>query len=178
MQVSILSVMSFGGRLLSGIGSDLLVKKLHMSRFWCLVVSSIIFSCAQFAGMKVEDPNFLWLVSGLTGLAYGALFGVYPALIVDAFGVTGFSVNWGFMTLAPVLSGNIFNICYGAIYDRHSTTSPSGERECPDGLKCYSTAYEITLASSCIGILLTFWCIRYNHIRSGERSLQADHREV
>ncbi|KAH0538068.1 hypothetical protein FGG08_005330 [Glutinoglossum americanum] len=87
MHVSILSVMSFTGRLLSGkdhmandyaysslsnheisgVGSDLIVKKLGMSRFWCLVASSSIFSIGQLCAIKIENPHHLWAVSGLTG---------------------------------------------------------------------------------------------------------------
>lgn len=179
MHVSILSVMSFLGRLVSGVGSDFLVKKLNMSRFWCVTVSGTIFALAQLAGMKVENPNFLWLVSGLNGLAYGALFGVYPAIVADLFGVTGFSLNWGIMTLAPVVSGNIFNIFYGTVYDHHSANSPGGDRECTVGLKCYSAAYTITLFSSIFGILVALWCIRRQYIvKREEKNWQDDHREA
>jgi len=46
-------------------------------------------------------------------VAYGFLFGVYPSLVAETFGVHGLSQNWGCMTLAPVISGNIFNLLYG-----------------------------------------------------------------
>lgn len=69
MHVSILSVFSFCGRLLSGVGSDLIVKKLGMSRFWCLFVSSAIFCGAQVCGARIENPHLLGFVSGLTGCA-------------------------------------------------------------------------------------------------------------
>ena len=129
---------------------------------------------AQIWAIKIENPNQLWIVSGLTGLAYGALFGVYPALVVDAFGVHGFSLNWGYMIMSPVLSGNIFNLCYGGIYDNHSTILPSGERECPDGLECYASAYKLTLAVSALSILLSFWCIRDDHSR---KKIESDARD-
>ncbi|OCK79007.1 MFS general substrate transporter [Lepidopterella palustris CBS 459.81] len=177
MHVSIISFMSFVGRLLSGVGSDVLVKKLHMSRFWCVAASALIFAFAQVCAIRVENPNHLWAVSGLSGLAYGALFGVFPALVVDAFGVHGFSVNWGFMTLAPVVSGNLFNLCYGAIYDRHSEVRPGGERTCPEGLECYRSAYWITLVSSLLGILVCLWGIRHEHVLKN-KDVQEGHREA
>ena len=84
MHVSILSFMSFCGRLLSGrfsppagtaavliaipgIGSDVIVKKFHASRFWCLFISSCLFCVAQICGTRIENPHFLSLLSGLTG---------------------------------------------------------------------------------------------------------------
>ncbi len=163
--VSIISLGSFFGRLSSGIGSDLIVKRLHHSRFWCAAISAAIFALAQVAAIRVEDPHFLWAVSGLSGLAYGVLFGVFPALVVDAFGPDGFAVNWGFMTLAPVVSGNIYNLFYGAVYDSNSVVEPDGQRGCELGLGCYRTAYYVTLTSSILGIFACFWGIYGEHVR-------------
>ncbi|EKG14099.1 Major facilitator superfamily [Macrophomina phaseolina MS6] len=160
-QVSIISIGSFLGRLASGIGSDALVKKLNMSRFWCLVASALIFTLAQFTAMRVENPNHLWLVSSLTGLGYGALFGVFPSIVADAFGVHVMTQNWGFMTLSPVISGNVFNLCYGSIFDAHSTPLDGGDRECSEGLSCYRSAYSMTLISSICGVFLILWTMRH-----------------
>lgn len=65
--VMLLSVLSCVGRLLSGIGSDIIVKKLHGSRFWCLFISSAVFAIAQLCGTQIENPHFLGVVSGITG---------------------------------------------------------------------------------------------------------------
>ncbi|KAF2136765.1 uncharacterized protein K452DRAFT_236919 [Aplosporella prunicola CBS 121167] len=163
LHVSIISFGSFLGRLGSGIGSDFLVKNLNMSRFWCLVTSASVFTLAQFTAINIENPTHLWIVSTLTGLAYGALFGVFPAVVADAFGVNVMTQNWGFMTLSPVISGNIFNLCYGRVYDHHSTELDGGQRECTEGLDCYRGAYGITFAASLIGLLVTLWSIRHEH---------------
>lgn len=175
MHVSIISVFSFLGRLISGIGSDIIVKKLRMSRFWCAAVSATVFMFAQLCAIRIENPNLLWAVSGLSGLAYGMLFGVFPALVVDAFGAAGFAVNWGFMTLAPVVSGNIYNLFYGAVYDAHSIKQPGGERSCTEGLSCYKAAYYVTFVSSVLGIVACFWGIRHEHTtkRKAEEEYEA-----
>ncbi|OJJ81507.1 putative MFS transporter [Aspergillus glaucus CBS 516.65] len=159
MHVSILSCGNFLGRLSSGIGSDLLVKKLNMSRFWCLFISAIVFTGTQLAGASIDNPNTLVLVSGFTGIAYGFLFGVFPSLVAYTFGIGGLSQNWGAMTMAPVLSGNVFNMLYGNIYDKHSVVGPDGERDCPDGLGCYQAAYYTTFFSGLAGIVVCLWSI-------------------
>jgi MFS family permease len=178
MHVSIISFLSFIGRLLSGIGSDFIVKRLKKSRFWCLVVSSIIFTFAQIAALQISNPHYLWIVSGFSGLGYGALFGVYPALVADTFGVSGLSVNWGFMTLAPVLWGGIFNLAYGGIFDKHSKILDNGDRVCEDGIQCYRDAYWITFLASLFGIGCSFWCIWHEAHLKRKRSVVAldDHR--
>ncbi|KAK4140640.1 major facilitator superfamily domain-containing protein [Dichotomopilus funicola] len=160
MHVSILSVASFAGRLLSGVGSDFLVKSLHANRAWCLVVACFVFCIAQVCAINITNPNFLGFVSGLSGLGYGFLFGVFPSIVAESFGINGLSQNWGFMTLSPVISGNIFNLLYGVIYDSHSISGPNGEWFCPDGLSCYRDAYFVTLGACGVGILVTLSTIR------------------
>ncbi|GFF48820.1 hypothetical protein IFM47457_01454 [Aspergillus lentulus] len=173
MHVSILSFGNFIGRLLSGIGSDMLVKKLNMSRFWCLFISATVFTGTQLAGAAISNPNQLVVVSGCTGVAYGFLFGVFPSLVAHTFGIGGLSQNWGVMTLAPVLSGNLFNLIYGSIYDKHSIVAPDGERDCQDGLACYQGAYYMTFFSGVAGIVVCLWSIWREY-----QIHQAFHRKV
>ncbi|KAL2888094.1 putative membrane protein YMR155W [Ceratocystis lukuohia] len=147
LHVSILSICSFTGRLLSGVGSDFLVKVLNASRNWCLVVASVVFSLAQLSALYISNPHLLGLVSGLSGLGYGFLFGVYPSIVAESFGIHGLSQNWGVMTLAPVASGNVFNMFYGMVYDAHSAREDDGLNVCAEGLSCYRDAYKLTLVA-------------------------------
>ncbi|KAI1763770.1 MFS general substrate transporter [Hypoxylon sp. FL1150] len=159
LHVSILSIGSFSGRLLSGVGSDFLVKVMHASRVWCLVVASGIFSLAQVFALNVTNPHLLGFVSGFSGLGYGFLFGVFPSIIAESFGIHGLSSNWGFLTLSPVISSNIFNLFYGAVFDAHSVVDRDGVSSCSDGLECYRSAYIVTLAACGLGLLVTLWVI-------------------
>jgi MFS family permease len=161
MHVSILSVCSFSGRLLSGIGSDILVNKFNRSRFWCLFVSATGFVLAQLLAISIQQPTLLVFVTTITGLSYGMLFGVYPSLVAHTFGVHGLSQNWGTMCLAPVISGNVFNILYGKIYDSHSVIRDDGKLACMEGKSCYNHAYLATLGSGVLGLLLCLWSIRH-----------------
>ena len=176
MHVSILSFGNFLGRLSSGIGSDLLVKKLGMSRFWCLFFSAVVFTLTQLAGTTISNPNSLVIVSGLTGIAYGFLFGVFPSLTAHTFGIKGLSQNWGVMTLAPVFSGNVFNLLYGNIYDGHSVVGKDGDRECPDGLGCYRSAYFMTFISGLLGIGVCLWSITRERSIHNAMERKLDHR--
>lgn len=176
MHVSIISFFSFSGRLTSGIGSDYLVSHFNRSRFWCLFASATLFCVAQVLGASIENPTFLILVSGFTGLAYGFLFGVYPSLVAHTFGVHGLSQNWGTMTLAPVISGNIFNLLYGRIYDSHSIVNDDGTRECLEGKACYSSAYIVTFFSAIAAVLLCSWSIWHeNQVHKRDLKGRTDH---
>ncbi|KAJ5702140.1 hypothetical protein N7488_009688 [Penicillium malachiteum] len=176
MHVSILSFGNFLGRLFSGIGSDVLVKKLNMSRFWCLFISAAVFTITQLAGASISNPNTLVVVSAFTGVAYGFLFGVFPSLTAHTFGIGGLSQNWGTMTLAPVLSGNVFNLIYGTVYDHHSVAGPDGDNQCPDGLACYRSAYYMTFFSGLCGVCVCLWSIwRESQVHKTQHK-KADHR--
>lgn len=140
-------------------GSDFLVKVLNASRVWCLVVASGIFALAQLCALSVVNPNMLGLVSGFSGLGYGFLFGVFPSIVAESFGIHGLSQNWGFMTLSPVVSSNVFNLFYGAVFDAHSVVEPDGSRTCTDGIECYRAAYLVTLFACVIGFFTTMWVI-------------------
>ncbi|KAJ6444218.1 MFS transporter [Purpureocillium lavendulum] len=174
MHVSMLSVCSFVGRLLSGVGSDFLVKSLGASRLWCLFIACLVFLVAQASALSIGNPHLLGLVSGLSGMGYGFLFGVFPSLVAEAFGIHGLSQNWGFMTLAPVISSNIFNLFYGTIYDRHSVIGPGGERLCHDGLDCYRAAYWVTFAACCAGVVITLGTIRHERVELARESRADD----
>jgi len=181
IHVGILSLGSFTGRLCSGIGSDWLIHH-NSSRFWTLVASASIFTIAQMVAMTLQDPYMLFWLSSLTGLAYGALFGVFPALVADAFGTSGMAINWGAMTLAPVVTGNVFNLLYGSILDGNSVKKGgkgehSGELVCSAGKACYSSAYWVTLVASIVGICWTLWCIRTEKVEKLRDGREVEGRE-
>ncbi|KAL2206648.1 major facilitator superfamily transporter [Sarocladium strictum] len=177
LHVSILSVGSFFGRLTSGVGSDMLVKRLGASRVWCLVIACFVFFIAQVCALTITNPHLLGFVSGLSGVGYGFLFGVFPSIVAETFGIRGLSQNWGFMTLSPVVSGNVFNLFYGATYDSHSIKKPDGERVCMVGLDCYRAAYIMTLAACASGVLVTLWTIRHQHATRVREQMKADEED-
>lgn len=82
-----------------------------------------------------------------------------PSITAHTFGVKGLALNWGAMTMAPVLSGLLFNFVYGKVYDSKSVVLEGGERDCSEGLDCYQTAYGVTLIASLIGVALCIFGI-------------------
>ncbi|KUJ24444.1 MFS general substrate transporter [Mollisia scopiformis] len=155
--VSIISIMSFCGRLISGASSDLF---------------SVVFLVAQLYAMWCSNPRLLWILSVLTGLAYGLLYGVYPALVTDAFGLKQLSRNYGIISLAPILWSGIFNLNYGRIIDLNSSTIPNGDKKCMQGLHCYTEAYRYTLVATAGGLGLIIWCVRRNNSMQWARRLR------
>lgn len=144
---------------------------LHLSRFWCLFISALLFTATQLAATIIANPHDLAVVSSLTGFAYGFLFGVFPSLVAHSFGIGGLSQNWGVMTLSPVISGNVFNLLYGYVYDSRSTGGPDGGSHravvCSDGLACYRPAYVATLCAGVAGLAVCLWSIAHERRTHG-----------
>lgn len=132
--------------------------------------ATIIFFLAQICALTIENPHLLGFVSAFSGLGYGFLFGVFPSIVAESFGIRGLSQNWGFMTMAPVISSNIFNLFYGHTYDSHSTVQPDGESVCMEGIDCYKAAYWVTLAACGLGLAFSLWLIRHQHVHHREAS--------
>ncbi|RPA82074.1 MFS general substrate transporter [Ascobolus immersus RN42] len=173
LHVSILSILSFTGRIISGTTSDHIKKNHGLQRIWLLVAAASLFILAQTIALNVENPYYLWMVSSCTGLAYGLLFGVFPTIVSEVFGIHGLSQNWGCMTVAAVISGQTFNFFFGRIFDSHTTTDPlTGLRECHLGLACFKDAYYITLFSSFVALALALYTINRN-IRIAKRGGKA-----
>lgn len=83
----------------------------------------------------------------------------------------------GAMTMAPVVSGNVYNLAYGRILDSHSSLQ-GGEMMCADGRACYESAYYLTLLSSIVGVGWALYCIRHEHVgKLSERRAISEARE-
>ncbi|KAI0717569.1 MFS general substrate transporter [Cerioporus squamosus] len=120
-QVSTVSLMNCLGRICIGIIADFTKTKLHLPRSFCIVLVATMFVISQLTCFAIEDINHLWKASVLLGLAYGGLFGLVPTVVIDWFGLTHFSENYGFLSISPLFGGNIFSIMFGRNLDSHDT---------------------------------------------------------
>ncbi|KZV83279.1 MFS general substrate transporter [Exidia glandulosa HHB12029] len=118
--VSFTSIGNCLGRILIGVLADIGRNRWGVSRptFLCLVAAAFIAS--QIFAAHIDDPENLWMASGVLGLAYGGLFGLCPVIIIEWFGLGHFSQNWGFTSLSPFVGGNIFSLAFGRNLDAHA----------------------------------------------------------
>ncbi|KAI8984864.1 MFS general substrate transporter [Trametes punicea] len=129
-QVSTVSVMNCLGRILIGVIADFTKGKLGLPRSFCIVLVAAMFIISQVMCYSIDSVSNLWKASALLGVAYGGLFGLFPTLVIEWFGLPHFSENWGFVSLSPMLGGNIFSIAFGRNIDSHGTdddASPAGD---------------------------------------------------
>jgi uncharacterized membrane protein YadS len=81
------------------------------------------------------------------------------------------------MTIAPVASGNVFNLFYGMVFDSHSIILPNGERQCDLGLECYQKAYMVTIGACVLGLGVSLFSIYHAHQKKlqGLKGKEIDH---
>lgn len=167
LQVGLISIFSFVGRLLSGSVSDILTERLRLQRLWMVFIASAVSLLAHVIMISsISNAYHLWMTSCLVGLAYGMTFGVFPTIVCDTFGILHFSKNWGFVAMSPVITVYIFNLVFGTIYDRNSFTSEGDSQllhiqasVCLKGTACYSEAFQITTLVSLLTLVVLTWMI-------------------
>jgi hypothetical protein len=177
-QVSAISITNFLGRILIGITSDFAKNRFHLPRSYCISLVAFLFVVSQIMGVATNDVTNLWKASLALGLAYGGLFGLFPTIAIELFGIAHFSENWGFLSLSPMLGGNLFSIAFGRNLDAHSIigtqiaspttlnstsnmiasrTAISSEPQCLEGRDCYVASLYMTTAASCLALALGVW---------------------
>lgn len=145
LNVSLVSIFNCTGRIFAGLTSDQLKHRFGLQRSAFLLLSGILFILGSIAIYLNTSSAQLAYYTSFLGFAYGNMFGIAPVLCSELFGLRNFSTNWGMMSIAPGIAGNIFNLLYGKIYDQHSDTAT---HECAKGLACYQDAFMYAIISA------------------------------
>ena len=56
-------------------------------RSFCITVVAVIFIVSQVTCYYVDTVENLWKASALLGLAYGCMFGLFPTICIEWFGL-------------------------------------------------------------------------------------------
>lgn len=138
LNVSLLSIFNCGGRIFAGMVSDLLKHRINLERSSFLFLSGCAFMVSAAFMYTTHQSALVARYTALLGFAYGNMFGIAPVLTSELFGLHHFSTNWGILSVAPGVSGNIFNLMYGRLYDLKSDPAT---HTCALGLECFRDAY-------------------------------------
>ncbi|ODV97280.1 hypothetical protein PACTADRAFT_49020 [Pachysolen tannophilus NRRL Y-2460] len=163
LQVSLLSLFSFSGRLLSGPMSDLIHKKFKCQRLWLVIFSLTILLIAQILVLLINTVDGLAVTSVLIGCSYGSLFGVYPAVIAEAFGSQGFTTTWGLICTGPLIGLYFLTKIFGHQIDKNSEFLDDGHLICRMGKSCYNGIFEANIFLCIIVFVLMFGLIYKNN---------------
>ncbi|KAF8580797.1 MFS general substrate transporter [Ramaria rubella] len=178
-QVSIISLANCGARIGIGAGADLVKNRFAGHRSYLLTLISTFFILSQIVASRIEDVTRLWQASVILGLGYGGVFGLLPTITIEWFGMAHWSENWGFVSLAPLVGGNLFSLLFGRNLDAHvpgSTAnstfatatlsaaglhprapipSPEPGHQCLEGRLCYADTLAVTTAACVVALVLS-----------------------
>lgn len=178
--VSIFGVTSTLSRILIGTLTDLLApspqtqhvqvmshrdatpRRFSISRVAFLLSFALMLSLGLVilaSGVVQNHPERFWMVSGLVGAGYGAIFSLTPLIVTIIWGVENFSTNFGIIAMLPALGSTFWGLIYSAVYQAGANQSSSGEDRdlfC-HGQRCYSSTFWAESVTVWAGCVLLMW---------------------
>lgn len=184
--VSIIGITSTTVRLLTGTLTDLLApspqtqhlqvastrqilggRGFSVSRVTFLLFFAVVLSlglAGLASGFMQTHGERFWIVSGMVGAGYGAVFSLTPIIITVIWGVENFATNWGIVAMFPALGATFWGLVYSAVYQAGADklNSPGGGEGGDNlcyGVECYAPAFWAMAASvwAACGLVLWAW---------------------
>jgi MFS family permease len=182
--VSIVGITSTASRLLTGTLTDLLApspkarhvqistpllsrgnsQRFTISRVSFLLSFAVLLSvglAGLASGLVQNHGERFWIVSGLVGAGYGAVFSLTPIIITVIWGVENFATNWGIVAMFPALGATLWGLVYSAVYQAGTKSGGGGAAGEDDNLcygeECYAPAFWAMAASVWIACGLVLW---------------------
>lgn len=70
-----------------GIFTDFVKNRMGIPRAYCISLVAMLFFISQLVAMSIVDVKELWKASFFVGFSYGAMFGLFPTITIDWFGM-------------------------------------------------------------------------------------------
>jgi hypothetical protein len=67
--------------------ADFVKNRLHLPRSYCISLVAVLFVISQIMAVLTDDVADLWKASLALGLAYGSMFGLFPTIVFEWFGM-------------------------------------------------------------------------------------------
>ncbi len=135
----------------------------RISRVAFLLSFAFLLSLGQAvlaSGWVQNHGERFWIVSGLIGAGYGAVFSIMPIIISVIWGVENFGTNWGVVSMVPALGATVWGVIYSAVYQK-AAKQGAQERMVEDilcyGTRCYSSTFWMMAVSVWVACVLWLW---------------------
>jgi MFS family permease len=161
--VSLVSIWNFLGRVMSGLVSDILLKKYSFPRPLMLTLV-LLLACAGHLLIAFNPPGGLYLASIITGFTFGAQWPLIFAIISEIFGLKYYSTLYNFGSVASPIGLYILNVrITGPLYDREAKKQlvalglerKAGKALNCNGVECFKLSFIIITAVTLFGSLVS-----------------------
>ncbi|CAM8964769.1 unnamed protein product [Rhodiola kirilowii] len=162
--VSLVSIWSFFGRVVTGFGSEILLQKHRFPRPLILTLTLILVTAGHLL-IAFNVPGGLYAASVIIGFCSGAQFPMMYAVISELFGLKFFSTLYNFGTIASPVGSYVLSVrIVGYLYDKEArkqlATAGAVMRNNGDeslnckGGKCYKLSFIIIALVSLFGAVM------------------------
>ncbi|KAF8033164.1 hypothetical protein BT93_D1922 [Corymbia citriodora subsp. variegata] len=151
--VSLISIWGFFGRIISGTGSEYLIRKNGSPRPWWNAGSQIVMAIG-FVAMAWAFPGSLYVGSIVVGLCYGVRLAITVPTASELFGLKYYGLTYNVLILNLPLGSFLFSgLLAGLIYDAEATSTAGGGDTC-SGAHCYRIVFIVMAVTCLIGCAL------------------------
>ena len=114
--VAILAIGNGGGRILAGVISDRIGRRITL--FGCFVLQAIlVILLSQAKGNSIlASVSILAVISALIGANYGANLSLFPSVTKDFYGLKNFGMNYGLVFTSWGVGGFMLAMLAGKVY--------------------------------------------------------------
>ncbi|KAH7004820.1 putative transporter MCH1 [Fusarium venenatum] len=147
----------------SAVSSRFSISRIAFMAFFATMLSVGLLILAS--GLVQNHAERFWLVSGLVGAGYGAIFSLTPLIVTIIWGVENFATNYGLIGMLPAAGSTFWGLIYSATY-QNGANNPKAGPEGHDrddlfcyGEQCYAPTYwaETITVWIAVGLLLWAW---------------------
>jgi MFS family permease len=140
------------------------VSRVAFNLFFGLIMSTGLLFLASGAAQNHADR--FWIVSGLIGAGYGAVFSLTPLIVTIIWGVENFATNFGIIATVPAIGSVFWGSIFSAVYQagaRSMQGSPDGGDDGINddtfcyGKQCYSVTFWAEGISCLVSCGLLYW---------------------
>lgn len=154
--VSLLSIMGFFGRIISGTVSEYCIKKAATPRPLFNAASQVLIAVG-YVLMALAVPGSLYIGSIVVGFCYGVRLAITVPTASELFGLKYYGLIYNILILNLPLGSFLFSgLLAGLLYDAEATTTPSGGNECY-GAHCFRLCFLVMAAACLLGCVLDIW---------------------
>jgi len=118
-------------------GGKFSVSRVAFLLFYAVVLSIGLVALAS--GFIQNHGERFWIVSGLVGAGYGAVFSLTPIIITVIWGVENFATNWGIVAMFPALGATSWGLVYSWVYQAGAKAAAGRTEDGEEDLFCYGS---------------------------------------
>ncbi|KAM1019704.1 hypothetical protein FF1_041009 [Malus domestica] len=161
--VSLVSIWNYLGRVVSGFGSEILLKRYKFPRPLMLTLT-LLLSCVGHLLVAFNVKNGLYLASVIIGFCFGAQWPLLFAIISELFGLKYYSTLYNFGSSASPVGLYLLNVrLTGHVYDKEAKKQLAAkglvrqagkELTCVGG-ECFKLSFIIIAAATLFGTFVS-----------------------